>query len=159
MIVKNKPEIKQRNVYLNLNMKEAFIYSIKVWVTSVLLGPLLLFILIFIFGIHPNHHLRYFIHFDAFIYFELKYGIYLYLIGLLLLFLSVIFINMMGKNIVLKKALLTTLYIVLMLIMNRQFIVHLITRFIINILAWATIIIGSIWFYQLRPAAISTDSD
>ncbi|HEY4328004.1 MAG TPA: hypothetical protein VGN20_28730 [Mucilaginibacter sp.] len=133
-------------------MKEAFIYSLKVWLTGVILSPVLFTAIDII--IHRN------IYYDyqnalGFIGYSIVYGLILSIPSWLLLWLAIIIVSKWGVAIELKKVALTVAGAVLSLLPFYLLFHNDDKSSDKDVCTWATtyclVIIGGIWFYKFKP--------
>ena len=140
-------------------MKDAAIYSLKIWITAMLLIPLVSFLTDSMVIWVPRVGLGYLINLPGYIYFAIKFGLGLYLICLFVLFVSAWLVNRLPQKTEVKKGVLTILYTILLLL--PQFLIghwRWTGRTIEKDAIWSVITIGCIWFYKLRQTP-SPDSE
>jgi hypothetical protein len=136
-------------------MKQAFTYSIKVWLTAVVLGPVLDVLVEFI--LHP----RYFDGVKAelgFIGYSIPYGLILSIPSLFFLLTTLVIFEYTSAVVLTKRIVLS---IVAILLTYTPFYLLFYSADDIrwfDTFLWASsycmIIVGAIWFYNLKPVAM-----
>ena len=134
-------------------MKLAILYSIKIWLTSVVLSPV-----VFVFGddlIHPNNS-EWFYSALGFIGFSIVYGLVLSIPCVIILFLFAGSLVYRKLDMIYKKLLLSIVGIVLSILPFYLLFRGDDNRFDLYTFFWSLsycfFIVAGVWFYELEPA-------
>lgn len=132
-------------------MKQAIIYSLKVWLTAVLLSPLLSVILFEPFDDHNSTDIKGAL---FFILLSIPYGLVLSIPSWLLLWISVWLVNRLSTSSIKKKWMLSIIGLVLSLLPFYLIFGHDDNPVGEGAIEWAVayciVILAGIWFYPLK---------
>ena len=130
-------------------MKQVLIYSLKVWLTSVLLGPLLYYPAQIIIEPQYPHQFHY----------DVKYGFIFSLPSLVVAIITVVLIKPIPTTLTVKKLLLSIVGVVLTAMPFYLLKGGWVQQGTEYLIAYGSIIVIGIWVYRLEPMVNNNTTD